>query len=326
MRRREVVAGIASAVVWPLSARAQQPERVRRVGAVLPLADGDREGEERKTVFERALAQLGWTTGQNLYIDYRSSLTDAERTRDAAALVALAPDVIVTVGSSTIGAIMQATRTIPVVFVNVADPVGAGFVENLARPGGNATGFITYEYSVSGKWLELLKQVAPQVTRAVVLRDATLASGIGQFSAIQAVARSFGVELVPLGVRDAEMIQQGVNAFARMPSGGMIVTVGGTAVHRRAIIDVAARHKLPAVYPYRYYVQDGGLISYGPSTYDPIRRAAAYVDRILKGERAADLPVQMPTKYELAINLKTAKALGLTIPLSLITSADELIE
>ena len=326
MRRREFIAGIASAVAWPLSARAQQPERVRRVGAVLPLAEGDREGEERKTVFERALAQLGWTTGQNLYIDYRSSLTDAERTRDAAELVALAPDVIVTVGSSTIGAIMQATRTIPVVFVNVADPVGAGFVENLARPGGNATGFITYEYSVSGKWLELLKQVAPQVTRAVVLRDATLASGIGQFSAIQAVAQSFGVELVPLGVRDAEMIKQGVNAFARMPSGGMIVTVGGTAVHRRAIIDVAARHKLPAVYPYRYYVQDGGLISYGPSTYDPIRRAAAYVDRILKGERAADLPVQMPTKYELAINIKTAKALGLTIPLSLITRADEVIE
>ena len=326
MRRWEFITLLCSAAVaWPLDARAQQPERVRQVGAVLPLPEGDREGEERKTVFERALAQLGWREVKP-YINYRSSLTEAERTRDAAELVALAPDVIVTVRSSTVGAIMQATRTIPVVFVNFADPVGAGFVENLARPGGNATGFITYEYSVSGKWLELLKQAAPQVTRAVVLRDATLASGIGQFSAIQAVARSFGVELVPLGVRDAEMIQQGVNAFARMPSGGMIVTVGGTAVHRRAIIDVAARHKLPAVYPYRYYVQDGGLISYGPSTYDPIRRAAAYVDRILRGERPADLPVQMPTKYELAINLKTAKALGLTIPLSLITSADEVIE
>src|SRR3954447_15616239 len=231
-RRREAIALLCGVAAWPLDARAQRPERVRRVGAVLPLAEGDREGEERKTVFERALAQLGWTAGQNLYIDYRSSLNDAERTRDAAELVALAPDVIVTVGSSTVGAIMQATRTIPVVFVNVADPVGAGFVENLARPGGNATGFITYEYSVSGKWLELLKQAAPHVTRAVVLRDATLASGIGQFSAIQAVAQSFGVELVPLGVRDADMIEQGVSAFARKPSGGMIVTVGGTAVHR----------------------------------------------------------------------------------------------
>src|SRR3954470_21548565 len=236
MRRREVMAGIASAVAWPLSAHAQQPERVRRVGAVLPLAEGDREGEERKTVFERALAQLGWTAGQNLYIDYRSSLTDAERTRDAAELVALAPDVIVTVGSSTVGAIMQATRTIPVVFVNVADPVGAGFVETLGRPGGNATGFITYEYSASGKWLELLKQAAPHVTRAVVLRDATLASGIGQFSAVQAVAQSFGVELVPLGVRNSAMIKEGLTAFARTLNGGMIVTAGGTAALRRVII------------------------------------------------------------------------------------------
>ena len=292
MRRREFIALLGGAAAWPLAARAQQPERVRRVGAVLPLRGGDREGEERKTVFERALAQLGWTTGQNLYIDYRSSLTDAERTRDAAELVALAPDVIVTVGSSTSRCDNASDPHHPgCLRENVADPVGAGFVENLARPGGNATGFITYEYSVSGKWLELLKQVAPQVTRAVVLRDATLASGIGQFSAIQAVARSFGVELVPLGVRDAEMIQQGVNAFARMPSGGMIVSWW----ERRFIAERSSMLR-PATSCQRCthiadYVQDGGLISYGPSTYDPIRRAAAYVDRILRGRRAADLPV-----------------------------------
>ena len=277
-------------------------------------------------MLEEALAELGWRTGRNIDVIYRFTTSNADRIRHAAELVALAPDVIMAVGSAAVGPMLQATRTIPVVFVNVADPVGAGLVESLGRPGGNATGFITYEYSLSGKWLELLKQAAPRVTRAVVLRDATRASGIGQFSAIQAVAQSFGVELVPLGVRDAEMIQQGVNAFARMPSGGMIVTVGGTAVHRRAIIDVAARHKLPAVYPYRYYVQDGGLISYGPSTYDPIRRAAAYVDRILKGEKAADLPVQMPTKYEFVINIKTARALGLTIPPTLLARPDEVIE
>src|SRR5215213_4208863 len=277
MRRREVIALIGGAPAWPFCASAQQPEKTRLVAVVMPLVEGDREAEERKRVFEHTLAGLGWAIGRNLRIDYRSATTNTDRSRHAAEIAALAPDVIMTVGSATVAPMLQATRTIPVVFVNVADPVGAGFVENLARPGGNATGFITYEYSVSGKWLELLKQAAPHVTRAVVLRDATLASGIGQFSAIQAVAQSFGVELVPLGVRDADMIQQGVSAFARKPSGGMIVTVGGTAVHRRAIIDVAARHKLPAVYPYRYYVQDGGLISYGPSTYDPIRRAAGYV-------------------------------------------------
>ena len=220
---------------------------------------------------------------------------------------------------------LQATRTIPVVFMNVADPVGAGFVESLGRPGGNATGFITYEYSLSGKWLELLKQAAPHVTRAVVLRDASV-SGIGQFSAVQSVAQSFGVELIPLGVRDAEMIEQGVSAFARAPNGGLIVTAGGTAVWRKVIIGLAARHKLPAVYPYRYYVQDGGLLSYGPSLHDGIRRATSYVDRILKGEKAADLPVQKPTKYELVINLKTAHALNLTIPLTLLARADEVIE
>ncbi len=276
-------------------------------------------------MLEEALAELGWRTGQNVDVIYRFTTSNAERIRQAAELVALAPDVIMAVGSAAVGPMLQATRTIPVVFVNVADPVGAGFVESLGRPGGNATGFITYEYSLSGKWLELLKQAAPHVTRAVVLRD-TSTSGIGQFSAVQSVAQSFGVELIPLGVRDAEMIEQGVSAFVRAPNGGLIVTAGGTAVWRKVIIGLAARHKLPAVYPYRYYVQDGGLISYGPNIYDGIRRAASYVDRILKGEKAADLPVQTPTKYELVLNLKTARALGLTIPPTLLARADEVIE
>jgi len=327
MRRREFIARLGgAAAAWPLVARAQQPpERMRRVGVVMPVAEGDRELEERKRVIERALADLGWTPGRNLQIDYRSSTTNAERSRHAAEFVAMAPDVIMIVGSAGVAPMLQATRIIPVVFVNVADPVGAGFVESLGRPGGNATGFITYEYSLSGKWLELLKQAAPHVTRAVVLRD-TSTSGIGQFSAIQSVAQSLGVELIPLGVRDAEMIEQGVSAFAPAPNGGLIVTAGGTAVWRRVIIGLAARHKLPAVYPYRYYVQDGGLISYGPGVYDGIRRAASYIDRILKGEKPADLPVQTPTKYELVINLKTAKALSLTLPESLLARADEVIE
>ena len=311
MRRREVIAGLGcAAVAWPLCTNAQQADKVRRVGVVLQLAQGDPGAEERQRVFEEALAELGWRTGQNIDVIYRFSTSNAERIRHAAELVALAPDVITIVGSAAIGPMLQATRTIPVVFMNVADPVGAGFVESLGRPGGNATGFITYEYSLSGKWLELLKQAAPHVTRAVVLRDASV-SGIGQFSAVQSVAQSFGVELIPLGVRDAEMIEQGVSAFARAPNGGLIVTAGGTAVWRKVIIGLAARHKLPAVYPYRYYVQDGGLLSYGPSLHDGIRRATSYVDRILKGEKAADLPVQKPTKYELVINLKTAKALNL---------------
>jgi putative ABC transport system substrate-binding protein len=326
MRRREVIALIGGAPAWPFCASAQQPEKTRLVAVVMPLTEGDREAEERKRVFERTLAGLGWAIGRNLRIDYRSATTNADRSRHAAEITALAPDVIMTVGSATVAPILQATRTIPVVFVNVADPVGAGFVESLGRPGGNATGFITYEYSVSGKWLELLKEAAPNVTRAMVLRDATLASGIGQFSAIQAVAHSFGVELIPLGVLDAERIEQGVTAFARMPNGGLIVTAGGTAVQRGVIIGLAARHKLPAIYPFRYYVQDGGLISYGPDTHDPIRQAATYVHRILKGEKPADLPVQVPTKYALAVNLRTAKALGLTIPSSLLTRADEVID
>jgi putative ABC transport system substrate-binding protein len=326
MRRRAVVIGLVSAAAWPLCTNAQQADKPRRVGVVFPLASGDHESEERKRVFERALAELGWTTSRNVSIDYRFPTTNADRSLHAAELVALAPDVIMTVGSASVAPVLQATRTIPVVFVNVADPVGAGFVESLGRPGGNATGFITYEYSVSGKWLELLKQAAPYVTRAVVLRDATMASGIGQFSAVQAVAQSFGVELIPLGVRDGDMIEQGLTAFARTPNGGMIVTAGGTAALRRVIISSAARLKLPTVYPYAYYVRDGGLLSYGPDNHDAIGRAAAYVDRVLKGEKPADLPVQMPTKYELAVNLRTAKGLGLTIPPTLLARADEVIE
>ena len=326
MRRREVIALFGGAAAWPLSTNAQQAERMRRIGVLMPLAEGDRELEERKRVFEQTLVGLGWTTGRNVQIDYRSAITSVERSRHSAELAALAPDVIVTVGSAAVGPLLQATRTVPIIFVNVVDPVGAGFVESLGRPGGNATGFINYEYSVSAKWLELLKQAAPHVTRVLVLRDVTQAAGIGQFSSIQAVAQSFGVELIPLGVRDAGMIEQGVSAFARSPNGGLIVTAGGTAVWRKLIIGLAARHKLPAVYPFHYYVQDGGLMSYGPSTLDPIRGAALYVDRILKGEKPAELPVQAPTKYELIVNVKTAKALGLTIPPTLLARADEVIE
>jgi putative ABC transport system substrate-binding protein len=277
-------------------------------------------------VFEQSLRQLGWTVSRDLQIDYRSPGGDADSIRrDAAELVALAPDVLLAVGSSTTGLMLQATRTIPIVFVNLADPVGAGFVQSLARPGGNATGFTTYEYSMSGKWVELLKQIAPRVTRVAVLRDPTLAAGIGQFSAIQSAAQSLGVELTPLGVRGIDEIERGVAAFARSGDGGLIVTAGGVAFRRDLVIGLSARHKLPATYPFRYYAVDGGLISYGPDTHEPIRRAADYVDRILKGEKPADMPVQAPTKYELVINLKTAKALGLTVPPSLLARADEVI-
>ena len=246
--------------------------------------------------------------------------------RYAAELVALAPDVILSIGSVTVAPLQQATRTIPIVFVNVPDPVGAGFVQSMAHPGGNITGFSNFEYSMSGKWAELLKQIAPNVTRALVFRDPTSAAGIGQFAAVRSVAQSLGVELTPVNVRDTDEIERTVAAFARSGNGGVIVTTGGTAAHRKLIISLAARYKLPSVYPYRYYAVDGGLISYGPNTHDPVRRAAGYVDRILKGEKPADMPVQAPTKYELVINLKTAKALGLTIPQSLLATADEVIE
>jgi len=328
MQRREFITLLSgAAMAWPLAAHAQQTERVRRIGVLIPFTATDPEAKARNVVFEQSLQQLGWTVGRDLQIDYRSPGGDASSIRrDAAELVALAPDVILSVGSSTTGLLLQATNAIPIVFVNLADPVGAGFVQSLARPGGNATGFTNYEYSMSGKWVELLKQIAPNVTRVAVIRDPTLAAGIGQFSAIQSVAQSLGVELTPVSVRDAGEVERGVAAFARSGNGGLIVTAGGTAYRRDLIIGLASRHKLPAVYPFRYHAVDGGLISYGPDTHDPIRSAAAYVDRILKGEKPADMPVQAPTKYELVINLKTAKALGLTVPPSLLAHANEVIE
>ncbi len=328
MKRREFIALLgSSAAAWPLAVRAQQGDKVRRIGVLYILGPDDQEAHLRSAVFERSLQQLGWTVGRNLQIDYRLAAGDPDRLRQyAEELVSLAPDVIMAVGSVPIGPLLQATRTIPIVFSNVADPVGAGFVQSLARPGGNATGFTNFEYSMSGKWVELLKQIAPHVSRVAVLRDATVAAGLGQFGAIQTVAQSLGVDLTALGVRDSDEIERGVTAFARSPDVGLIVTAGGLAFRRDVIIGLASRHKLPAVYPFRYYAVDGGLISYGLETHDPIRRAASYVDRILKGEKPADLPVQAPTKFELVINLKTAKALGLTVPDTVLARADEVIE
>jgi putative ABC transport system substrate-binding protein len=327
MRRREFITLLGAAAGWPLTTHAQQTDRVRRIGVLMPFTANDPEEQARSVVFEQSLQQLGWTVGRDLQINYRSSGGEAASIRRyAAELVALAPDVIMTVGSVTLGPVQQATRTIPIVFVNVADPVGAGFVDSLARPGGNATGFTNFEYSMSGKWVELLKQIAPRVTRVAVLRDPATAAGIGQFSAIQSVAQSLGVELTPFSVSDVGEIERGVAAFARSGNGGLIVTAGGTGFRRDLIIGLASRYKLPAVYPFSYYTKDGGLISYGPDTYDPIRRAAGYVDRILKGEKPADLPVQAPTKFETVINLKTAKALGLDVPQTLLARADEVIE
>ena len=327
MRRREFIGFLGAATAWPLAVRAQQPERLRRIGVLMPFISGDAEAEARKAMLERTLDQSGWTVGRNLHIDYRFAGGTAEPLRrDAADLVALMPDVIVTIGSLTIAPVQQVTRTIPIVFTNLADPVGAGFVQSLARPGGNATGFTNFDYSMSGKWVELLKQIAPSATRVVVLRDPATAAGIGQFAAIQSVAQSIGLELTPIGVRDVGEIERGIASFARSGNGGLIVTAGGTAFHRDLIIKLAARHRLPAIYPFRYYAMGGGLITYGPDTLDPIRRAAGYVDRILKGEKPANLPVQAPTKYELVINLRTAKALGITVTPSLLTRADEVIE
>jgi putative ABC transport system substrate-binding protein len=302
---------------------------MRRIGvltAATPADDPD--GQARLAAFLQVLQQLGWTDGRNLRIDYRWGLGDANNIRRyAAELAALAPDVILSVGTASMGPLLQATRTVPIVFVSVADPVGAGFVDSLARPGGNATGFIQFEYSLSGKWLELLKQIAPGVTRAAVFRDPAITSGIGQFAVIQSVAPSLGVEVSPISVRDAGEIERTVAAFARSPNGGLIVTSGaGSVLHRELIIALAARYKLPAVYYRRYFVTSGGLISYGFDLVDQYRHAAGYVDRILKGEKPADLPVQAPTRYELVINLKTAKALGLDVPATVLARADEVIE
>jgi len=327
-RRELLVALGGAAATWPLAARAQQGERMRRIGVLQSLAADDAEGQARLAAFAQGLQQSGWIIGRNVRIDTRWAAGDAERIRRyAAELVALTPDVILVVGAPATGSLLQATRAVPIVFVNVPDPVGAGFVETLARPGGNATGFMNFEYGISGKWLELLKEIAPGVTRVAVLRDSALAAGSGQLGAIQSVAPSFKVELRPIDVRDVGEIERALAAFARASNGGLIVTGSSLAVvHRDLIVTLAARHKLPAVYFQRVYVTDGGLISYGPDFIDQYRRAAGYIDRILKGEKPADLAVQAPTKYELVINLNTARALGLTVPPTLLARADEVIE
>jgi putative tryptophan/tyrosine transport system substrate-binding protein len=327
MRRRDFIAMLVGTAAWPQGVRAETPERVRRVGMLLTLGSDDSEAQTRIDLFVQSLQQLGWVAGRNVKFEIRQVGTDVDRANAyAAELVALAPDVILAIGSAMAGTAQQATRTIPIVFVNAPDPVGAGFVQSMARPGGNITGFSNFEYGMSGKWAELLKQVAPNVNRALMLRDPTSAAGIGQFAAVRSVAQSMRIELTPVDVHDNDEIERRVADFATTGGGGMIVSSGGTGARRRVIIDLAARYKLPAIYPYRYYAVDGGLITYGPSTLDPVRRAAAYVDRILKGEKPADMPVQAPTKYELIVNLKTAKTLGIVIPQSLLATADEVIE
>jgi putative ABC transport system substrate-binding protein len=328
MKRREFISLLGGAAAWPLAARAQQGERARRVGVLLPAASDDVEFQARVGAFLQGLQQSGWSIGRNLRIDTRWATANADDIRrHAAELVTLAPDVILAHGASTMRPLLQVTRSVPIVFPVAGDPVAAGFVDSLARPGGNATGFMTFEYNLSGKWLELLKEIAPGVTRAAVLRDPTVITGASQFAAIQAVAPSLRVEVNPINLRDAGEIEHAVTAFARSSNGGLIVTTGGLAqLHRDLIITLAARHKLPAVYYERFFVAGGGLLSYGADYIDQYRQAAAYVDRILKGEKPGDLPVQAPTKYETVINLKTAKALGLDIRPSLLARADEVIE
>jgi len=329
MRRRDFVVLLGgAAVAWPLAARAQQPEQMRRIDVLTNLVADDPEAQARVGAFLQGLQELGWAVGRNMRIEYRWGAGDADRTRGyAAELVALAPDVILTSGESALAPLLQATRSVPVVFAQVPDPVGAGFVNSLARPGGNTTGFITYEYGLSGKWLELLTQIAPSVTRAAVIRDPAVSAGTGQWGAIQAVAPSVRVLVSPVNVRDAGEIERDVAAFAHGSNSGLIVTASALAIrHRNLIVTLAARHRLPAVYYQRGFVTGGGLISYGPNFIDQYRRAAGYVDRILKGEKPSELPVQAPTKYELVINLKTAKALGLEVSSSLLARADEVIE
>jgi putative ABC transport system substrate-binding protein len=329
LKRRDFITLLGGAVAaWPLAAHAQQPAGLRRVGVLMNLAADDPQSQARMNSFVQGLQELGWTDGRNVRIETRWAAADPERFRKyAAELVEQKPDVLLGATSAAVAALQQETRTAPIVFAAVADPVGAGFVANLAHPRGNTTGFLLFDYGISPKWLELLKEIVPTVTRVAVLRDPSLSSGIGQLAAIQAVAPSFGVELTPLDVRDAGEIERGIADFARVANGGLIVAAGPSqAVHRALILMLAARRRLPAVYPLRYMVSDGGLISYGADPVDQFRRAAGYVDRILKGEKPADLPVQAPVKYELVVNLRTAKALGLTIPDSVIARADEVIE
>jgi putative tryptophan/tyrosine transport system substrate-binding protein len=329
MRRRDFIVRLGgTAATWPLAARAQQTRQMPRIAVLMVLGADDPEGQARVAAFAQGLQQLGWSVGQNVQIDYRWASVDAEELRKyAAELVALKPDVILAHSSSAVAQLLQATRAVPIVFTNVADPVGAGYVDGLARPGGNATGFTVFEYAMGGKWLELLKEIAPHVTRAAVVRDSTIAAGPAEFGAIQAVAPSLGVELRPVDIRDASEMERAIAMFAGSPNGGLIVTGSAAAtIHRQLIVALAARHQLPAVYYTRYFVTGGGLISYGPDYVDQYRLAAAYVDRILKGEKPADLPVQTPTKFQTVINLKTARAQGLTVPPALLARADEVIE
>ncbi len=329
MRRREFIATFGgAAATWPLAAQAEQAERVRLIGVLLPAAVDNADFQAWVGAFQQRLALLGWTIGRNVRIDTRWATTNAaEIRRHAAELAALAPDVVLAHGTSTVGPLLQATRAVPIVFPVISDPVGAGFVDSLARPGGNVTGFTNFEFGLSAKWLELLKEIAPGVKRAAVLRDAASSAGMGQFGAIQSMAPSVGVEVSPINLRDAGEIERSVTAFSRSAHGGLIVTASALSViHRDLVIKLAARHSLPVVYFERFFVTTGGLISYGSDQADQYRRAAGYVDRILKGEKPADLPVQAPTKYDLVINLKTAKALGLDVPATLLARADEVIE
>jgi putative tryptophan/tyrosine transport system substrate-binding protein len=328
MRRRQFLGVLSGAASWPLVVEAQQRGRMRRIGVLMSQATDDPIAHARNAAFLQGLQNLGWTVGRNVELEYRWGPANVVQSRkNVADLLALSPDIVVATGGITVGPLLEATRIVPVVFVQVVDPVGAGYVENLARPGGNATGFIPFEYGQSAKWLEVLKEISPGVTRAAVLRDQTFALGIGQLGAIQSVAPSLGMELRPIGVGDAAEIERGLSAIAREPNAAVIVTVSPSAIrHRKSIIAWVAQHRLPAVYPYRFFATDGGLIAYGPDTIEPYHRAAGYVDRILKGEKPADLPVQAPTKYELVINLKTAKSLGITMPPTLLARADDVIE
>jgi putative ABC transport system substrate-binding protein len=329
MSRREFITLlVGAAVCWPLDSRAQQPGQLRRIGVLMPFATSNPVYQVRIAAFLQGLEKLGRVDGRNVRIEYRASAGGTEEIRKyAAELVALAPDVIFATGASTVVPLQQATRSVPIVFVLVPDPVGAGVVESLARPGGNTTGFGSFEYGLSGKWLEMLKEIVPQVTRVAVLRDPAISAGIGQFAAIQSIAPSHGVDLTPMNVRDATEIERAIATFAQTSNGGVIVTGSAlAAAHRDLLVALMAQHKLPAIYSDRLFVAAGGLISYGSDNIDQYRAAAGYVDRILKGEKPADLPVQAPTKYEMVINLKTAKALGLEIPPPVIARADEVIE
>jgi putative ABC transport system substrate-binding protein len=328
MKRRNFMSLLGGAAAWPFAARAQQPEPMRRVGVLMQIAEGDAESKIQVAEFLRELRELGWVVGRNVKLDTRWAGGDSDRIRKyAAELVALAPDVVLASGGTVVGALQQASRTVPIVFVNVTDPIGRGYVASLAEPGGNATGFTSFEFGIGGKWLELLKQIAPGVARVAVLRDPVITAGMGYLAAIHALAPSFGVEVSPVDVRVKSDMERAIAAFARTPNGGLIITPDPAAIaHREVIIALASQYRLPAIYPFRYFAAEGGLISYGPNAIEQFRRAASYADRILKGEKPGNLPVQAPTKFELAISLKTAKALDVAVPQMLVSRADELIE